>query len=523
MRRSWRICLFASGLALAGGASAAASAAVDTVTLLGGGADENALFQVDMRAPSGQLTPIQVFGLAPGDVLRGIDYRPANGMLYGVATNLDTVTTYSIVPTLGAATPVGTATVTGVGAATEFGVSIDPVADRIRVVTNLASDGAGGTVNNFRLNPVDGARADTPIADADLDFTALPGGNGSAPAAALAHHLTPGATVATTYALVTGNDRLVRLGGLNGSPSASLGVLQAIGELDVSAAATAGFDIDPTSGIGYAVLSVGGRPRAYTVDLATGGTRPTSLDNRVGTIARVFTGLAIPPRPTLAFAPAPPSAAEGEPATVTVTRTGGTHLPSSVRYLVRPGAGSSAAGTDYAPTSGVLSFATGATSATFAVPTAEDAAFEGNETVEVELFDPAGADLAAAPSITTLTIVDDDPAPPAGPPAYAPPTAPLGLLSIGDQPIDRSLTATVSCDQACRATMVLRLDRRTLVSRRVRLTAPGRRRVALSLSRAEVALLTSRARGPRTVLLRLSGTFADADGRTRAAVAVRLD
>jgi hypothetical protein len=96
------------------------------------------------------------------------------------------------------------------------------------------------------------------------------------------------------------------------------------------------------------------------------------------------------------------------------------------------------------------------------------------------------------------------------------------VVSLGDQPIDRSLAATVSCDQACRATLVLKLGKRTLATARATLAGAGRRRVALRLSRAEVALLRARARGPRTVRLRLAGAFADGDGVGRDAVAVRL-
>jgi hypothetical protein len=189
------------------------------------------------------------------------------------------------------------------------------------------------------------------------------------------------------------------------------------------------------------------------------------------------------------------------------------------------GAGELLRGIDYAFTAGVMSFGPGETAKAFQVPTVEEAAVEGNETVEIELSDAVAADLAAAPQVATLTIVDDDTAPP-GPPGGqgddTPPTAPTGLVSLGDQRIDRSLAATVACDQACAATVALRLGRRTLASRRVQLPAAGRRRVNLALSRAEVALLRARARGPRSVVLRLTGTFADADGRTAAALAVRL-
>lgn len=526
MARRGRRWLVAAALAAGAALPASAGAAVDTVTLLGIGATQNQLFQVDVRAPATALTPIPVTGLGLGQTLRAIDYRPADGLLYGIATGtgVSEVSTYTIVPTTGVATLVGTAQILSVLGATQYGMSFDPVSDRIRVVTDLASDGGGANVNNFRLNPITGARADFPIADGDLDFTALPGGNVSAPAVALAHHVGDGATVATTYALTIGGpDLLVRLGGVNGSPTPNLGALQSVGGLFTTADAGTGMDIDQATGLAYLVLTSGGIARTFRVDLAGGPLLPTALDNRVGTEVAAFAALALPPRPAIAFAPGGPSAAEGEAATVTVTRTGSLLLGSSVRYAVRPGPTSSAAGVDYAPTAGVLTFAPGEASKAVQVPTVEDTAVEGDETVEIELSDPSGADLAA--TVATLTITDDDtapPGPPDGPAVDAPPTAPVGVVSLGDQRLDRSLAATVSCDQACRATLVLRLGRRTLATRRVELTAPGRRGAALALSRAEVALLRRLARGPRTVLLRLTATLADADGRTRAAIAARL-
>jgi hypothetical protein len=521
-KRNWRL---AAGVLLLAGASwpATAGAATDLVTVLGVGSDQNTVATVDVRAPSGQLASVPVTGLGAGEVLRGIDYRPANGMLYGVATAGALVATYTIGPTTGSATPVGSVTVPGIETATEFGMSIDPIADRIRVITNVAGDGMGPNVTNLRLDPATGARADVPIADFDLDFTGMPGA--SAPAVAIAHHVWPGATAATTYAITTGGDRLARLGGTNGSPSASSGVLQPIGDLGVSAGTSAGFDIDPATGTGYAVLSVNGRPRTFSVDLASGAARPTALDNRVGAADAEIGGLAIPPRPAIAFAPGAPAAGEGDAATVTLTRTGSLLLASTVRWVLRSGPTSTAAGVDAAPATGVAAFGPGQTSTTFAVPTVEDAAVEGNETMDLELVDAIGADLAAVPSVTTLTILDDDVPPPtprepqgddgAG-------TAPLGLLSLGDQAIDRSLAATISCDQACRGTLVLKLGKRTLATKRVTLAGAGRRRVTLRLSKAEVDLLLARARGPRSALLRLAGAFADADGVSRDAVAIRL-
>src|SRR5688500_6692875 len=105
MARRGRRWLVAAALAAGAALPASAGAAVDTATLLGIGATQNQLFQVDVRAPATALTPIPVTGLAPGQTLRAIDYRPADGLLYGIATGagVSDVSTYTIVPTTGVA------------------------------------------------------------------------------------------------------------------------------------------------------------------------------------------------------------------------------------------------------------------------------------------------------------------------------------------------------------------------------------------------------------------------------------
>lgn len=502
--------------------------AADSVTALGAGANANTLYRFDVHSPAGLLTPIPVTGLTAGDTLVGIDYRPAVGTLMGVAVNGDTVRTYSLVPATGAATLVGAETVNTIAGATAYGVSFatpttaDPLTDRIRLVNNLATDGVGGNANNFRLNPNDGALSGL---DTDSDFSALPGGAANAPAIALAHHLRPDATIATTYAILSGGDRLVRVGGLNGSPSSNLGALQDVGLLGVDTSNNAGFDVDQAEGVGYAVLEVAGVARVFRVNLDTGAATPTAIDNRVGAGTIDFASLAIPPRPTLALTAQAYSAPEGDAATVTVTRTGSLDHPSTVRYATRTTGTSSAAGTDYGPTSGIVAFAPGVASQTFTVGTIEDSSVEPDETIDVELTDPTDADLAEVPLDATVTILNDDVAPappPPPPPPFGTGVPPVGLISAGAQPIDRLLAASVACSEGCRATLVLRLGRQVLGTRRVTLVNPGRRAVAFPLTRARVTLLRRLSAGPRTVLLRITGTFADADGRTSATFRLRL-
>jgi hypothetical protein len=140
--------------------------------------------------------------------VRAIDIRPANGVLYGLATpNMVTtqVRMYIINPTTGAAIAVGPAVNLAI-AGFFWGMSFDAVADRVRVVST--GD------NNARLHPDTGALVanDTP-----LSLT------GYADAAAYDNQFA-GATETTLYAIDLGMSRLERIGGPQRTPSADTGV-----------------------------------------------------------------------------------------------------------------------------------------------------------------------------------------------------------------------------------------------------------------------------------------------------------
>src|SRR5262245_33899820 len=84
-----------------------------------------------------------VSGLQSDTKLVGIDYRPANGALYGVG---DQAGIYVIDPSTAVATLVARANVALQG--TSFGVDFNPAADRLRIVSD--------TGQNLRINVADG-------------------------------------------------------------------------------------------------------------------------------------------------------------------------------------------------------------------------------------------------------------------------------------------------------------------------------------------------------------------------------
>jgi uncharacterized delta-60 repeat protein len=99
-------------------------------------------------------------------------------------------------------------------------------------------------------------------------------------------------------------------------------------------------------------------------------------------------------------------------AIITVLRTNGTVGVVTVNYASSAGTATpSGAGQDYTNVSGTLSYLSGETSKTFAVPIVNDATVENDETITLTLTFPTGGaalDSAVLPVISTLTIIDDD-------------------------------------------------------------------------------------------------------------------
>lgn len=203
----------------------------------------NRLERFSLASPGQSQASINVTGLAAGEEIVGIDFRPATGQLYGVGS---TSRLYLIDPITGVARAVGapfTPTLTG----TAFGVDFNPTVDRIRVVSDAEQ--------NLRLNPDTGqvVSADAPI---------NPAGNlaGSAYTNNFA-----GATSTTLYALDSTSNQLL----IQNPPNA--GTVTPIGPLGVDFDGIAGFDIAAGSGVAYAALFTGSLPsNLYTISLATG-------------------------------------------------------------------------------------------------------------------------------------------------------------------------------------------------------------------------------------------------------------
>ena len=242
------------------------------------GADVNTLYQFDTATPGTiQATP-PITGLTAGDVIVGIDFRPADGQLYGLGANLaaDTVQLYRINATTGVAAAIGgPADVGEITGATAFGMDFNPLADRVRVVTDLVSDGAGGNTNNFRLDPNVGTLV---AIDPDLDFAFDPA---EAPEIAVAYSnssFTPIAPTATTLFGITRGASLVTHSGGPG-----FATLNGVGPLGATInQSNAGLDIFGLDNSAVAILHTAGGSELFTVDIATGAATSVGL---VGSVA----------------------------------------------------------------------------------------------------------------------------------------------------------------------------------------------------------------------------------------------
>jgi len=205
-----------------------------------------------------------VTGLQPAETLLGIDYRPANGLLYGLGSSSRL---YLINPTTGAASQVGSGQFSTLLSGTTFGFDFNPTVDRIRVVSDLDQ--------NLRLNPNDGTVA---AVDLSLNYAAGDPFFGLSPnvnAAAYANNV-PGALSTTLYVIDSAQNSLA----IQNPPNN--GTLTTVGLLAIDASRFNGFDISGLTGIGYAATpAASGGPAAdlYIINLATGG---ASLVGHIG-------------------------------------------------------------------------------------------------------------------------------------------------------------------------------------------------------------------------------------------------
>ncbi|MEO7174394.1 MAG: DUF4394 domain-containing protein [Saprospiraceae bacterium] len=117
-------------------------------------ASNNNLITFDSDAPEIIRSAKAITGIEAGQILSGMDFRPATGQLFGIGYNNATgeAQLYTIDTTNAVITKIGTAATLAMGMG-NIGFDFNPTVDRIRVI------GANGS--NYRLNPNTGAIAAT--------------------------------------------------------------------------------------------------------------------------------------------------------------------------------------------------------------------------------------------------------------------------------------------------------------------------------------------------------------------------
>jgi hypothetical protein len=351
----------------------------------------NNLLRFDSAAPGTILSTTPVTGLQPSESIVGIDFRPATGKLYGLG---DTRRIYTIDISTGAATEVSMEPFTGVPIGAHFGFDFNPVADRIRLVSD--------TDQNSRLNPDTGlfAGIDSTLAYDPGDSNV--GANPKVVGIAYTNNFA-GATTTTAFGIDINLDILVTLGGPGGSPSPNTGLLFSVGSLGLNASEILGFDIAADGTVFAAWVPASElMSRLFTIDLASG----TATDLGLIGGSEILNDIAIGP-PRLQFVASDFTVDEdGGIATVTVTRTNGANGSVTIDFATSDG--TATAGIDYTTTSGALTFAEGETTKSFTVSIVDDSEEEGSETVNLTLSNPTGGALLGTPGMAVLTIVDDD-------------------------------------------------------------------------------------------------------------------
>ena len=134
---------------------------VSAQTIYGLTADSK-LVSFTATAPATMLTNTAITGISAGQILVGMDVRPATGELFALGFNAsnDSLSLYVINPATAVATPKATS-IKLAGLGNIVGFDFNPTVDRIRLV--------GKTGKNYRLNPNNGALAAT---DSTLRYAA---------------------------------------------------------------------------------------------------------------------------------------------------------------------------------------------------------------------------------------------------------------------------------------------------------------------------------------------------------------
>ena len=210
----------------------------------------NQLLQFDSSTPSSTSGLVSISGIGAGFNLVGIDARPSNNQIYGLAVSSNPAISriYSLDRTTGVATLASSLSAPITGGS--FGLDFNPVVDSLRLVSD--------TGQNYRINVDTGATT----VDGNLSFAAGDPNAGTTPGVvASAYTNTAGAATTTLYNLDLATQSLVIQTPPNNGTLVTVGSLNTIGFPEAS------FDIDGTTNQAFAVLN---GIEFSSIDLTTG-------------------------------------------------------------------------------------------------------------------------------------------------------------------------------------------------------------------------------------------------------------
>lgn len=223
-------------------------------------------------APGKLVSKMALQGLAPDEVLVGLDFRVAKGQLYALS---QFGRLYTIDTSTAQLTAVNAQPVWAVPMSERFGFDFNPTVDRIRVVNESGL--------NLRLHPDTGVQIDGDAnqagvqPDASLAYVDTDVHAGKVPkvAAAAYTYNQHNSKITTNFALDLGNGNLVTQGskeGVQPAVSPNTGKLFTVGSLGLGRIVLASFDISDVKNEAYAALATSQdmRTRLYRLDLSTG-------------------------------------------------------------------------------------------------------------------------------------------------------------------------------------------------------------------------------------------------------------
>ena len=342
--------------------------------------NNNNLMRLDTRFPNASRPTVSIKGLQAGESIVEIDFRPANGVLYGIAS--PTARIYTLDPATGVATAVGTGTVLPPPTTFNMGFDFNPITGLLRVVNDAQQ--------NFRIDADAGT---TLVLDSNLAY-AVGDSNAAATPSIVASAYSNNVAGVTTTTLY-GIDQA--LGILVVQTPPNNGTLNTIGSLALGTnlGTAIGFDITPA---GAAYLAANNS--LYSVNLTTGAA--TLISSIGGGNVRGIAAVT-QTQQVLQFSAVMFLGIEGNTIALDVQRVGPATGTVSADFSIQDG--SAVSPLNYIASSGTLTFLDGESTHQILVQTSNDHVLSLLKTATVTLSNAIGANIGA-PAVATFGIFD---------------------------------------------------------------------------------------------------------------------